>query len=60
MPVLGDGGRSSEVRLDHLNKPRLVECEAVPVEEPLEISKQKAALPGQLRDAAVKCVQAPS
>jgi hypothetical protein len=43
VPVLGDGGRSGEVRLDHLNKPRLVGCEAVPVEEP---SPRKATTTG--------------
>jgi hypothetical protein len=56
--VVGDRGRSSEVRLDHLDKPRLVRCKAVPVAEPLEIGEQKAALAGQLCDSAVECVQA--
>ena len=60
MPVLGDRGRSGEVRLDHLNEPRLVRCKAVPVAEPLEIGEQKAALEGELRDTAVECVQASS
>jgi hypothetical protein len=39
VPVLGDGGRTGEVRLDHLDEPRFVRCDAVPVEEPLEIGE---------------------
>ena len=58
--MLGDRGRAGEVGLDHLDEPRLVGCDAVPVEEPLEIGEQEAALAGQPRDAAVDCVQAPS
>jgi hypothetical protein len=58
--VLGDGGRSSKVRLDHLDEPRLCGFKAVPVAEPLKIGEQKAALPCQLRDTAVECVQASS
>jgi hypothetical protein len=60
VPVLGDRGCSSEVRLDHVNEPRLVRGKTVPVAEPLEIGEQKAALAGQLRDTAVECVQASS
>jgi hypothetical protein len=32
----------------------------VPVAEPLKIGEQKTALPCQLRDTAVECVQASS
>ena len=39
VPVLSDGGSAGEVRLDHLDEPRLFRCDAVPVEEPLEIRK---------------------
>src|SRR5439155_13317123 len=60
VPMLGDRGRAGEVGLDHLDEPRLVGCDAVPVEEPLEIGEQEAALAGQPRDAAINCVQAPS
>jgi hypothetical protein len=58
--MLGDGARTGEVRLDRLNEPGLVRGDAVPVEEPLEIGNQETMFPGQLRDAAVEGVQAPS
>jgi len=51
--VLGDGGRAGEVRLDHLDEPRLARGDAVPVEESLEIGEEEAIFAGQLADAAV-------
>jgi hypothetical protein len=33
-----------------VDEPRLVRCDAVPVEEPLEIREQEAMLPGQIPD----------
>jgi hypothetical protein len=32
----------------------------VSVEEPLEVGEEEAVLVGELRDAAVECVEAPS
>jgi hypothetical protein len=58
--VLRDGSGTGEVRLDHVDEPRLVRSDAMPVEEPLEIGEQKAVFAGQLLDAAIDCVQAPS
>ena len=60
VPLLGDGGRAGQVRLDHVDVPGLVRGDAVSVEEPLEIGNQETMFPGQLRDAAVEGVQAPS
>ena len=60
MPPLGDGGGAGEVRLNDLDEPGVVRGDAVPVEELLEIGEQKAALAGQLDDAAVDRVQPPS
>src|SRR5439155_24070231 len=57
-PVLGDGGRAGEVRLDHVDEPGLGRGDAVSVEEPLEIGYQETMFTGQLRDAAVHGVQA--
>ena len=55
IPVLSGGGRAGEVRLDHVDEPRLVRCDSMPVEEPLEIGEQKAALSCQLPNAAIQC-----
>jgi hypothetical protein len=60
VPVLCDRDRAGNVRLDHLHDPGLVGCDAVPVEEPLEIGEQEAVFGGEFRDAAVKGIQAPS
>ena len=56
VPVLGDRGRTGEIRLDHVHEPRLLRCDAVPVEEPFEIGEQEAMVARELRDAAVDCV----
>jgi hypothetical protein len=58
--VFGDGGRAGEVGLDHLDEPGVVRCDAVSVEESLEIGEQEAVIAGELCDAAVDGVQAPS
>jgi hypothetical protein len=58
--VRGDRGRTGEVRLDHLNEPTLVRCDAMPVEEPLQIREQETMRLGQLRYPAVDRVQSPS
>jgi hypothetical protein len=58
--VLGDRGRAGEVRLDHLDVPGLVRCEAVAVEELLEIGEEEAVLVAERRDAAVERVETPS
>jgi hypothetical protein len=50
----------ARVRLDHLNEPGLVRCDAVPVEEPLQIGEQKVPLAGSLPNAAIHGVQPPS
>ena len=59
VPMLRDRGRTSEVRLDHPDEPRLARREAVPVEKPLEIGEQEAVYACEPRDARVDGVQAP-
>jgi hypothetical protein len=44
---------AGEVRLDHLDEPALVRCDAVPVEQPLEVGEQEAAFTGQLHEISV-------
>jgi hypothetical protein len=39
VPVLGDRARSGEVGLDRLDEPWLVGCDAVAVEQPLEVGE---------------------
>jgi hypothetical protein len=51
--VLGDGACSGEVGLDHLDEPWLIRCDAVAVEESLEIGEQEAMVGGELADAVV-------
>lgn len=54
--MLGDGGRTREVRLDHLDEPGLIGCEAVSVEEPLEVGGEEAMLASQLADAPAQAL----
>ena len=56
--MLCDRGRAGEVRLDHLDVPGVVRCDAVPVEEPLDVGEQEAMVGGEFRDAAVEGVEA--
>jgi hypothetical protein len=44
---------AGEVRLDHLDEPALVRCEAVPVEQPLEVGEQEATCAGELHELSV-------
>jgi hypothetical protein len=60
VPVLCDRGRAGEVRLDQLDEPGVVRCDAVAVDEPLEIGEQEVMFGGECRDAAVEGAQAPS
>jgi hypothetical protein len=55
--VVCDRGRAGEVWLDHVDKPRLVRCDAVAVEKPLEIREQKAVLACESDNAGVDGVQ---
>jgi hypothetical protein len=53
VPVLGGRARAGEVRLDHQYEPGLVRCDAVSVEQALEIREEEVVLVGQMLDAAI-------
>jgi hypothetical protein len=60
VPVLCDRRCAGLVRLDHLDVPSVVRCDAVSVEEPLDVSEQEVMVGGEFRDPAVNGVEASS